>query len=150
MSHTASKSSPVTAETFAGERTNRGMYRKPWPAMSWVSRRPGYVLFIVRELTSVALAIYLILFIVFISKLGAGEAAFVGYLATLTSPAMYVVHGILLLGVVWHACTWFNLTPKAMPMRIGAKRVDDKLVAIAMGYGPWVVLTIIILWLSCP
>ncbi len=42
--------------------------------------------------------------------------------------------------------TWFNLTPKIMPLYIGEDRVPDIWTAILMGYLPWTLCTFIILW----
>ncbi len=122
-----------------------GRYHRPrkW---SWFTARPAYILFMVREFTSVFIGAYLILLLVFLSKLGGGEAAFVALLQTLTSPLWMVLHAIALIAALWHSITWFNLTPRAMPVFLGEKRVADPLVAWGMGFAPWIVVSLLIVW----
>ena len=125
-------------------------YVRPWPGPSWFTRRPGYVKFMVRELTSVFLAIYLVMLLVFIARLGKGAESFVALLNDLTSPGWMVLHALTLVGVVWHAITFFAATPQAMPMFIGEKKVPGPALIFATGYGPWIVVSAIIFWFLCP
>ena len=67
-------------------------------------------------------------------------------LVSMRSPVSVVFHGIVLSAALYHSITWFNLTPKVMPVRIGEDRVPGPLVAIGMGYLPWVVLSAVLLW----
>ena len=122
-----------------------GRYHRPrkW---SWFTVRPAYILFMIRELTSVFIAAYLVLLLVFLSKLGSGVDAFVGLLQTLKSPLWMVLHAIALIAALWHSITWFNLTPRAMPVFLGEKRVGDPLVAWGMGFAPWIVVSLLIVW----
>jgi fumarate reductase subunit C len=48
--------------------------------------------------------------------------------------------------VVFHSITWFNLTPSAMPVRLGGKRLPAFLVA-APSYVAWAVVSAIVAWL---
>ena len=43
---------------------------------AWFLERPGYMRFMVRELTSFFVAGYLVVFLITLAKLGGGEAAF--------------------------------------------------------------------------
>jgi fumarate reductase subunit C len=117
---------------------------RPWPG-AWFLQRRGYVKFMLRELTALFVGIYLIVMLAFLHRMGQGEAAFGGLLASLTRPGWRVLHALALAAAVWHSITWFNLTPKAMPLRIGERRVPDAWVALAMGYLPWLVVTLLIL-----
>lgn len=126
-----------------------GPYQQPGSA-GWFLRRSGYVLFMLRELTAVFLGIYLIFLLLFLCRLGSGEEQFLTLLVYLNRPLCMVFHAMVLLAATWHAITWFNLTPKAMPLFLGSKRLADPLVAIAMGYLPWLVMTAVILWAVCP
>lgn len=121
-------------------------YVKPWNATTWFTRRPGYIMFMVRELTALFLAIYLVALLVILGKLS-DAASFVTLLSDLTSPGWRILHAVALVATVWHAITWFNLTPKAMPVFIGENRAPGPLVAIGMGYAPWAVVSAFIVWL---
>ena len=63
-----------------------------------------------------------------------------------TTPTAILLHSLALAAALFHSITWFNLTPKIMPMYIGEDRVPDLLAAIAMGYLPWVVVSVAVLW----
>ena len=126
-----------------------GPYHQPWPTR-WYLRRRGYLWFVARELTAVFIGAYLLFLLVFLYSLGAGPDRFTSMLAVLAHPLARAAHAIVLVAAAWHSITWFNLTPKAMPVHVGAKRVADPLVALAMGYLPWIMVTILILWGSCP
>ena len=58
-----------------GRPMSQGGYRRPhrW---AWWMERPGYMRFMIRELTSFFMAGYLVVFLVTLSKVGAGDAAF--------------------------------------------------------------------------
>ena len=116
---------------------------QPW---NWFFKRPAYVKFMVRELTAVFVAVYLIFLLVWLARLGAGKDSFAELLAAMTQPESRWLHAAALIAALWHSITWFNLTPKAMPVFCGENRVPDPLVAIGMGYLPWVVVSILILW----
>jgi fumarate reductase subunit C len=125
-------------------------YVRPWPTFTWFTRRPGYFMFMIRELTAVFVAVYLVALLIFLSRLGQGPESFTALLSELQHPGWRVLHGLALIAALWHAVTWFNLTPKAMPMFIGEKKAPGALTAIGMGYAPWIVISILILWLTCP
>ena len=120
-------------------------YHRPVPNTWWLKRKP-YFLFMIRELTSVFVAGYCIFFLVFISRLGQGSAAYGNLMATLKSPGSIVLHLISLAFVLYHAITWFNLTPKILVLYKGEERIPQGLVAGAF-YSGWVVVSIIVAWL---
>jgi len=47
---------------------------------------------------------------------------------------------------MFHAITWFNLAPRAMPVRMGGKRVPEFLVA-APNYVLWIAVSVFVGWL---
>jgi fumarate reductase subunit C len=56
------------------------------------------------------------------------------------------LNGVSLLFVLLHTITWFNLTPRALPVRVRGKRVADWLIA-APNYVAWLVISAGIAWL---
>ena len=70
-----------------------GPYHRPhqW---NWFTQRRAYKLFMIRELTSVFIALYTIVLLVFLYKLGQGEQPFVAFLGSLTHPGWMVLHAI--------------------------------------------------------
>ncbi len=113
---------------------------------TWYLKTAPYRRFMVREVTSFFMAGYLVFLLVVLARLDNGPEAYGALLATLRSPLSVIGHGLVLLAALYHAITWFNLTPKAVVVRIGEERLAGTVVAIAAGYGPWIVVSAIILW----
>lgn len=120
-------------------------YRTPLP-WHWFTRKRGYRMFMIREATSVVIAGYLVWLLFWLGRLGEGPDAFATMLDAASTPTSILLHVLALAAALFHSITWFNLTPKIMPMYIGEDRVPDLLAAIAMGYLPWVVVSVAVLW----
>ncbi len=120
-------------------------YKTPL-ASFWFMQRRGFRLFMVREATSVFVAGYLVFLLIWLYRLGQGPEAFAAMIETARHPLAVVLHLMALAGALYHSITWFNLTPKIMPMYLGEDRVPDFWAAICMGYIPWLVVTALIIW----
>ena len=123
----------------------RKPYVRPMP-WTWFLRTAAYRRFMIRELTSVFIAAYLVFLLVWLHRLGEGPEAFGKMLQATRTPWSVVFHVVALAAAVYHSVTWFNLTPQVMPVRIGEERLSNTAVAIAMGYLPWLVLSGLIIW----
>src|SRR6185295_20388682 len=82
----------------------------------WWRRDPFFVRYMVREATAVAVAVYTIVLTVGVVRLAQGEAAWNGWLDALKTPWAMLLHVVLLIAMVVHAKTWFEIMPKTMPM----------------------------------
>ena len=120
-------------------------YHRPIPKIWWLKRKP-YILFMIREITSVFVAGYCLFLMVLIFKLGQGPVAYENLMASLKLPTSMVLHLISLAFVLYHTITWFNLTPKILVLYRGEERISKELVA-GMFYVVWVVVSIIVTWL---
>lgn len=120
-------------------------YRRAMPSTWWLRNR-AYFLFMVRELTSVPIAAYLIVLLVMLNRLAAGREAYEAYLRFLATPGMVAFHLLALAAVLFHAVTWINITPKVLVVRVGENRVPPALVA-GVNYAAWVVASILIAWI---
>ena len=123
----------------------RERYQTPLP-WSWFTQRRSYRLFMAREATSVFLAGYLVYLIVWIYRIGQGPEGLAVAIDSARHPLTVAMHILALVAALYHSITWFNLTPKIMPMYIGEDRVPDFWAAVLMGYLPWTFVTFIILW----
>jgi len=117
-------------------------YHRHVPNTWWLQRRP-YILFMIRELTSVFVAGYCIFLLVFVFKLTEGADAYANFMAALKYPSSVALHLITLVFVLYHTITWFNLTPKILVLYRGEDRIPQGLVA-ATFYAGWVVVSIIV------
>lgn len=120
-------------------------YRRAMPWTWWLRNR-AYFLFMMRELTSVPIAVYLILLLLMLRKLAAGREAYEAYLRFLATPWMVAFHLLALAAALFHAVTWINITPKVLVVRFGEQRVPATLIA-GVNYAAWVVASILIAWI---
>ena len=120
-------------------------YRRAMPSTWWLRKR-AYFLFMVRELTSVPIAVYLILLLLMVRKLAAGQEAYEAYLRFLATPGMGAFHLLALAAALFHAVTWINITPKVLVVRFGEQRVPATLIA-GVNYTAWVVASLLIAWI---
>ena len=120
-------------------------YVRPMPATWWLKRSP-YLLFMLREFSSVFVAAYVVIFLVMIRRLSEGQAAYQAFLASLQSPLAILFHIVALAFALFHTITWFHLTPKAMAVRIGEERVKPALI-IAPNYAAWAVVSAVVAWI---
>ncbi len=130
-----------------------GRYKKyrPWlyeprfPILWWV-KKWAYFRFILREMTSLAVAFYVVIFLLYVNAVSDGPEAFASYTEWLRSPLSVGLNGIALVGLVFHSITWFNLAPKAMVLHIGQKKVSGSVI-LFMNYMMWVVVSVGLVWL---
>lgn len=129
--------------TTAPRAEQPGLYYPKLPATWWL-RRPAYVRFMLRELSSVFIAIFLVVFLIQIYRLGQGPEAYAAFLGTLRSPGWIAFHVVALAFALYHSITWFNLTAVVQVVRFGERQVPPRLVAAA-NYVLWVVVSLAIL-----
>ncbi|MCI0436470.1 MAG: fumarate reductase subunit C [Gemmatimonadetes bacterium] len=111
----------------------------------WLERR-AYLRFILRELSSVFVAWFVLFFLLLIRAISQGSAAYERFLDGARHPLMIGLNIVSLLFIVFHAITWFNLTPAAVAVRLRGKRVAPVWVA-APNYVLWVIVSAVVLWL---
>jgi fumarate reductase subunit C len=106
----------------------------------WWLQKPSYAGFVLRELTSVFVAFFAVLCLWQVYALAQGPEAYTQFLARLKTPLFLVLNTVAFLFVLFHAITWFNLTPKAMVVRLRGKRAPDWLI-VGLNYAAWLVLS---------
>ncbi|MDP6417278.1 MAG: fumarate reductase subunit C, partial [Gammaproteobacteria bacterium] len=79
-------------------------YRYSVPATWWLKKRE-YLLFMLRELTSVFIAAYLVLVLVLLHKISVGRVAYEAYVEFLANPGMITFHVIALVAALYHTYT---------------------------------------------
>lgn len=118
------------------------------PRMStywWLGNWP-YVKFILRELSSIFVAWFVIYLLLLVRAVGRGEAAYSQFLAFSAHPVVLGVNVITFFFILFHALTWFALAPQAIVAHLGTKRVPPILIA-ASNYGAWIVASALLVWL---
>ncbi len=112
----------------------------------WWLKRWAYLKFILREGSSVFVAWIVIVTLLQIRALTRGPADFAAFQERMRSPLLLAINAISFLFVVFHAVTWFNLTPKAMAVRVHGKRLPGFALA-APNYVAWVVISAAVAWI---
>jgi fumarate reductase subunit C len=114
-------------------------YRRRMSVWWWLQNR-SYAGFVLRELTSVFVAFFALVYLWQLRALVRGPAAYDKFLARLETPPFLVLDIVAFIFVLVHAVTWLNLTPKAMVVRLAGKRVPDWVI-LGMNYAAWIVLS---------
>ena len=119
-------------------------YRRRMSVWWWLQNR-SYVYFVLRELTSVFVGLCALLLLWHLRALVQGPEAHAYFLAQMRRSFFVALNGVGLLFILFHTITWFNLTPKAMVVRLGGKRVPDLVVA-GLNYVAWLLLSGAVAW----
>ena len=133
-----SESAPYTRHHPRWLRTRVSTY---W----WLQRR-SYFAFIVRELSSLAVAWFVFYLLVLIRAVSLGSTNYDQFLAWSKNPFVLLLNGVSLVLVVFHAITWFNLAPQAIVIRVKGQRIPGFLIA-ASNYAAWVGASAVVAWL---
>ena len=111
----------------------------------WLGKWP-YVKFILRELSSIFVAWFVVYLLLMVRAVGRGEDAYRGFLQFSAHPVVLTVNVIAFFFIVFHALTWFAVAPQAIVAHLGPKKVPPILIA-ASHYGAWVGVSAGLLWL---
>ena len=121
------------------------MYRRPVSTWWWLRKR-SYFVFVMRELSSLFIAWLVVYLLLLVAAVGRGPAAYDDFLGFAANPAVVILNLVAFGFVVLHTITWFSLTPKAMDVRLGARRLPASAV-IASQYVGLAVVSAFVVWL---
>jgi fumarate reductase subunit C len=110
----------------------------------WLGQR-AYLKFILRELSSLAVAFFVVITLLHIRALTQGPEAYAEFEAWLRAPLLIALNVVSFCFVLFHAITWFNLAPKALAVRLGGKRMPD-FVITALNYVVWLAVSAGVAW----
>jgi len=119
------------------------LYYPKMPATWWL-RKPSYFLFMLRELSSVFIAIFLIVFLIQIYQLTRGPEAYVAFAQGLSSSGWVIFHLVALAFAIYHSITWFQSTAVVLPLRLGERAIPPGVVT-ALHIGAWIAISLAIL-----
>ena len=126
------------------------MSRKPYVreiTSEWIFRHPRYLRYMVREFSCLFIGGWTLLLVWGLNQLAQGPAAWAAFLEFLQNPASIAFHVLALGFAAYHSITWFNLTPKALPLQVGEAFVPDAVIAGAH-FGAWAALSLAVLYLA--
>jgi fumarate reductase subunit C len=120
-------------------------FQRRMPLFWWAKRR-SYTIFMLRELSSLFVALFIVELLFLVRAVANGPAAYDGYLNVLAHPAMIVINLVALAFVLLHAVTFANLTPRAMVVRLRGRTVPSRAVLAGVYLG-WLVVSAFLAWL---
>jgi len=129
-----------------GEEMSRKPYVRKFTS-EWIFRHPRYLRYLAREFSCLFIGGWTLLMVWGLKRLAEGPAAWAAYLEFLKSPASIAFHVLALGFAAYHSVTWFNLTPKALPLQIGEESVPDAAISGAH-FGAWAVLSLAVLYFA--
>lgn len=123
--------------------------RKPYVRemkRTWWKDHPFYRMYMVREATVLPLIFFTLCLTFGLGSLVVGEAAWNGWLSFMANPVVIAINIVALAGSLFHAQTFFSMMPQVMPIRIGGKLLDKKVIVLTQ-WAAVAVLSAVILFL---
>jgi fumarate reductase subunit C len=128
---------------------NYTLYHPKWyrkrVSTYWWTRQWSHLKFILRELTSVFVAYFVVLTLMLLRALNEGPGSYEAFQDWLSRPLVILFNLVSLGFILYHTITWFNLAPRALPVRVGGKRLPDWMIAMP-NYVAWVIASVVVAW----
>jgi fumarate reductase subunit C len=112
----------------------------------WWLKRASYLVFILREVSSVFIVWFVVFTLVQIRAVSQGPDSYQQFLSWCRHPVILGLNVVSLCFVAIHSITWFNLAPKAMVVRWRGQRVPAKWI-VASNYALWALVSALVVWM---
>lgn len=119
-------------------------FRQPVDRYWWAKRR-SYLLFMLREISCVFVAWFVVYLLLLVRAVGDGSDSYVRFLDWSANPLVVSLNVVALIFLLLHAVTWFNLAPRAIVPHIRGRRVPARAV-LAGHYAAWFVVSAVVVW----
>ena len=123
-----------------GNRPDKSKLYYPKMSATWWLEKKSYFMFMMRELSCVFIAIFLVVLLVQIYQLNQGHDAYAAFRQKLASPGWILFHVVALVFALYHSITWFYST--AVVVQFGRIRRE---LMVGLNIGAWIVLSLLIL-----
>lgn len=121
------------------------LYRQPVPRFWWLRRR-SYLVFVLRELSSLFVGWFVAYLLLLVYAVGRSEAAYQSFLDFSANPFVIALNAVALAFVVLHAVTFLAAAPQTTVVRLRGRRVSPRLLAVPL-YGGWAAVSAFLIWL---
>ena len=101
---------------------------KPKLSPTWWLKSRSYFLFMMRELSSVFIAAFVLLFLYQLFALAKGPESYAACRSALTTPGFVVFYVVAFVFALYHTITWLGVMGRVQVVRMGAFTVPPKLV----------------------
>jgi fumarate reductase subunit C len=119
---------------------------QPRTSTYWWLERRSYFTFILRELSSIFIAWFVVYVLLLVRAVSQGDVAYRQFLEWSRAPAILSLNLVTLFFAVFHSVTWFDLAPQAMAVRVRGDRVPGRWIAAAH-YAAWALGSAFVAWL---
>ena len=127
------------------------MSRKPFvrevSKIGWYFKHPRYLRYMSREVTCIFIGAFALLLLCAVERLSQGQVAYESFLVSLQGPRGIVGLTVVLAFAVHNATSWFNVTPKALPVQIGEEFLAGKYI-VGAHYAVWVLASLAVLFFA--
>ena len=107
-----------------------GSFLRAQPSNWWA--KPPCLAYTIREATGAAIGLYGLVLFCGLVCLWLGEDSFNAYMRVLANGWAIGLHVLLLIAMIWHVITWFQILPKTMPRIVLAGRaVPQRAITLA-------------------
>lgn len=124
--------------------TDELTYRRP-VSIWWWTRKRTYFVFVMRELSSLFIAWFVVYLLLLLRAVTRGPAAYDAFLDLAASPGMVGVNVVAAGFLLLHVVTWFNLTPQAMAVRLRGRPVPAAVI-IGAQYAGLAAVSALVVW----
>ena len=113
----------------------------------WWLKHPRYMRYMSREVTCIPIGAFALLMVCALERLSKGQAAYDAFIAAIQGPLSVLGLIVVLVFALHNATSWFNVTPKALPVQMGEEFLAGKYI-IGAHYAVWIVASLIVLFFA--
>ncbi len=126
---------------------SRKPFVRPVSKTGWWLKHPRYMRYMSREVTCIPIGAFALLMVCALERLSNGQAAYDAFIAAIQGPLSVLGLIIVLIFALHNATSWFNVTPKALPVQMGEEFLAGKYI-IGAHYAVWIVASLIVLFFA--
>ncbi len=113
----------------------------------WYFKHPRYLRYMSREVTCFFIGAFALLLLCTLDRLAAGPQAYASFITALQGPWGVAGLVLVLIFAVHNTTSWFNVTPKAMPVQIGEGFLPGGCI-VGAHYAAWVLVSLAVLYFA--
>jgi fumarate reductase subunit C len=118
--------------------------RQPVSTYWWLQKR-SYLVFILREISCLFVAWFVVFLLMLVRAINQGEAAYQGFLAWAAGTDVLLLNLVSFGFIVFHAITFFVAAPQALVVHVGRRRLPSALIGGAH-YLALAVVSAVVAW----
>ncbi len=130
-----------------GQLMSRKPFVRPVSKTGWWLKHPRYMRYMSREVTCVFIGAFALLMLCTLERLSKGPEAYASFIAAIQSPMSVIGMLLVLIFALHNATSWFNVTPKALPVQIGEEFLAGKYI-IGAHYAVWAIASLVVMFFA--